>query len=277
MLISQAEKYLASRSVSEMYAKRVRSNIRCLTEFAGGIPSLGGLSYQLVNRWLSSLVAKGLNARTVNGYRQAVFSVWHDAFMDGLTDTSPLRVRRLKVPSLLVRAYTRDEICALIEATSRLTGLYCNGVQRQEFWRAAVLLAYDSGLRRGDLLTLRLEHIEPDGTFAIVQSKTGQVHRGKLRPETLAALARLPHPKDVALPWPHRIEVFSDHFARLKRAAGVKRGTLKWVRRATGSHAEKRNAGDGAKILGHADPRVFDRFYRDRTIADDKPIEPPPL
>lgn len=276
-LATQAERYLSARTVSEQYATRVRSNVADLIRFAGGELTIADLTCSLVNHWLASLASRGLNPRTVNGYRQTVYSVWHDAFMDGLCEEPPLRVRRAKVPALIIRAYQRGEIMQLVEATSRLTGLYANGVRRQQFWRAAILLAYDSGLRRGDLLDLTLSDIEPDGTFRIVQSKTGQEHCGRLSPETLAEISRLPHPRGRVLPWPHRREVFSDHFGILRRHAGISRGSLKWVRRSCGSHAEKRRAGDGAKILGHRDPRVFERFYQDRSITNDKPIDPPPL
>lgn len=276
-VVALVERYLSQNDCSPDYARRLIDRAEKLTKFAGGQLLLKDLTCELVNRWLASLAKAGLKPRTINCYRQAIYTVWQDAFMDGLCAEPPLRVRRSKVPAMIISAYTSDEIGKLIEAASQMSGEYRNGVAKREFWYAAVMLAYDSGLRRGDLMHLLLDDIQPNGNFRIVQRKTGQEHRGKLRPATLKAIEKLPRTDGRVLPFPHRKEVFSEHFTQLRKLAGVKRGTLKWVRRSTGSHAEKRRAGDGAKILGHRDPRVFERFYQDRSITHDDPIEPPPL
>lgn len=55
---------------------------------------------------------------------------------------------------------------------------------------AYILVAYDTGLRMGDILSLRLEDIDLNGSMVVTRHKTGKPIRCQLRPETMAAIAK---------------------------------------------------------------------------------------
>jgi hypothetical protein len=118
--------------------------------------------------------------------------------------------------------------------------------------------------------------VAADGTVSFVQHKTGFPHRVQLSAEAREFCSRL-NCRRMLLPWPYEIDYFSKCFKRLQRLAGVARGSFKWIRRSAGSYAEKQQPGSGAKLLGHRDASVFQRYYNDESISGTLPQLPPPL
>jgi len=124
---------------------------------------------------------------------------------------------------------------------------------------------------------MKHDAIGSDGSWAVVQSKTGNVHRGKFSSETMKLLAKIPRPCGRALPFPVTIRYFGGGFRVVRNLADISRGTFKWLRRSAGSYADAKRKGDGPRMLGHRDSRVFQRFYEDLSITESEPVSPPPL
>jgi hypothetical protein len=61
------------------------------------------------------------------------------------------------------------------------------------------------------------------------------------------------------------------------KAAGVRDGCFKWLRRSAGSYADAAQAVNGSRLLGHADQRVFGKHYEDKSINRKEPIAPPKI
>jgi len=274
-LLSHVERYIRARDMSAQYANNLRADCRAYARWMGRSVHIGELNCDDVNDWLAAL-QRELKPQTVDSYRRHLLAVWRDAFMQGFNDEPPLRVRRIKLPRAPVRAYTQSEILRLIHAAAQLKGRHRNGNRRADFWLALLFSAYSTGLRRGDLLLVFRDMIEPDGSATIVQSKTGIQVRVKFSADALQYAARLESREGLLLPWPYRRDALVPRFNALRKMAGLNRGTLKWIRRSAGSLAERERPGDGARLLGHS-PHVFRSNYEDRSITQAEPVQPPPL
>ncbi len=126
------------------------------------------------------------------------------------------------------------------------------------------------------MLRLEWKHVAPTGRLTFLQSKTQFTHTVQLSSEALFFAGKLTTTGKV-LPWPYEKNWFGVTFKRLQQAAGVKRGSWKWVRRSAASYAESVEPGAGARLLGHRDGRMFTRHYQDQSIVGENPISPPAL
>jgi integrase len=273
-ILAYAERYLLAKEVTPEWARTMRAYVRRFCAWAGCEVPIHEVSSPLVNAWLASLA--GMNPWTLANHRCAIVAVWRYAYEEGDNDHPPLRVRRVRKPPLLVEAYSHVEIRALLRAAASLSYVHCDGRPAALFWQAAIHLAYSCGSRRGDLLKLRWQHVQPNGVVRWAQSKTKYLAAARLSRQSLYFARRLAHP-ELVLPWPYKLGRFCGHFNRMRDAAGVTRGTFRWLRRSAGSFAEREQAGNGARLLGHRDPGVFKRHYQDDAIVGELPPEVPPL
>lgn len=275
-IIGYTERYLLARSVSRDYATALRSRVEAFCAWAKADVPIFAVCPDLVNEWLAELEESGMSVWSLRDYRGSILSVWNDAFDKGDNDHAPLRIRKFTKPRIIVKAYTHREIATLLKAAAKLGKVHSDGNKSSIFWQAAINVAYCCGPRRGDLLAVDWEQVSPDGVLAFVQHKTGFPNRAKLTREALALCRKLKGDGRL-LPYPYCEDWFSSSFKKLRKSAGVMRGSFKWIRRSAGSYAELKEKGAGAKLLGHRDPTVFQRFYEDEEITGENPAEPPPI
>ena len=225
---------------------------------------------EVVNGFLASLI---LSPYTVRSYRSDILSIWNAAADEDRVGYPVLRrIRNPKCPELAIECYTVEEVRKLIAAAAKMRGGYPNGVAKRVYWTAAIMIAWDTGLRRGDLWNLRTSAIRKDGTAKVVQHKTGQVVTVRLRESSFRSL--MPFTSDQALNWPLDASYFGRHFQILVRSAGVNRGSFKWLRRSSGSYVEIQLPGSGHRQLGHKSPQIFDKHYDGKLGGHTGPLPP---
>jgi integrase len=274
-LLSYVDRVLLARDITPDYAAKVRNCCRKFCEWLECDPGIDGLEPQSVNEFLVYLQSMGKRPDTVAGYRRAIMVVWNVAYLEGDAHIPPLRVRRIRTPREPVDAFTMAEIRILLETARGLTGYFPNGVRRADFWTAVIHLAYSTGLRRGDLLQLERAQILENGVARVLQHKTGYQITVRISSDGLAAVNRMAGAR--ALPWPYHSNALSRQFRSLVKAAGIRPGQFRWLRRSSASYAEQDCPGNGSRILGHRSSRIFGDFYEDQTITHLAPIVPPPL
>lgn len=262
--------YFAARSVTNGYRVNVARRVAKLEAFAGANDIEAVLSYDQVNGFLRQLDRSPV---TVRSYRTDFLSLWNYAADRNLVPY-PIarRIFRPETPELLVECYTLEEVRAILGAARLLRGSYPNGVGKARYWLGAISLAWDSGIRRGDVWRFRRDAVRPDGTFSQVQGKTGNVVRARLRASTIAALDAIGLPQPCR--WTLDPSFFGRHFRKLVKAAGVNRGSFKFLRRASGSYVEAQQPGAGHKHLGHSNASVFDKFYDAKLGGHTLPMPP---
>jgi integrase len=117
----------------------------------------------------------------------------------------------------------------------------------------AVRVAWDTGLRWGDLTALRVDQITEGGLVRLQQSKVRRSLLCRLSPSTwaLAQQSVWSCPRGVLLPWTCSHETFGQQVAHLVRLAGIRPGSWKWLRRGSATDVELAEAGSATAFLGH--------------------------
>jgi integrase len=235
--------------------------------WAGGPVKLEELDERSVSAWLRDYSEEAA-PHTVRGKKAMLLALWRGASDDGACE-EPIsrRVRKTRVPQQVVTAWTKEEVERLLAACQKLPRWHKCGLRRSVWWDLAVRVAWESGLRWGDQIVLPVGSVRPDGLVSWSQSKTGKVVTFQFSGSTMAALtASLEQcPRQLVMPWPSSQETFLDQVERLVQRAGIRPGTWKWIRRASGTDVELQQPQAGHKHLGNT-AKVFDAFYGDQTI-----------
>jgi integrase len=276
------EEYQLRRDIRGGTVRQYRIAVNLIDRWAGRPVRLDELNERLASEWLqaySSTVAP----HTVRAKKQALLALWRAASDEGLCDEPRTRrVRRVRLPERVVVAWTKEEVERLLAAAATLPRWHRCGLRRSAWWDLAIRVAWDSGIRWGDLVSLRVDQIGPDGSCTLSQRKTAKVSAFRLSPSTLAALrASLEAcPRKLVCPWPTSPETFRDQMTRLVAKAGGRPGTWKWIRRGSGTDVELQAPGLGHRHLGNT-PAVFRASYEDQTITGSgipapRELRPPP-
>jgi integrase len=213
----------------------------------------------------------GVAPNTVRSKRSHVLIMWRAAADDGLCQLPTRRVRPVNVPWKAPVAWTRDEVESLLAACSGLKRGHRCGLRRSEWFELAIRVAWDLGLRWEDQMArLEVRLVGPDGTVALQQGKTGRIVLCTLSEPTLAAIRASveAHPRKLVTPWPCSHETFCSQFKRLVKAAGVRPGTWKWLRRASATDVEIQCPRAASAHLGHTPgSMIAERSYIDPTLV----------
>lgn len=266
--------YQLTRRLRASSAYQLHHSLRIFEAYLGHAATIRELNPATVNAWLVSL-ERTHGQRTVAGHRVNLLSLWRDAADRGLV-SAPARVRKVPRPRPCPVSWTADELSRVARCASQFHGLLTNGVPRATYFEALVHAAYDSGLRRSDLWTLRRSQIRSDGTIVMRQQKTGLPHHPVFRERTMQLLRSLPG--DTPLAWPGDPRRFYVEWQALILFSDVPNGSLQQIRR-TGATMVKRATGDPEAVrryLGHSS-LTMQRHYVDESIAVPHPVTPPPL
>ncbi len=292
--------YRRDHEIKQSSVQSLNAVVARFSRYLGRQALLADLAAPQVNQWLASMHGKG-SPETAYGYRRMLLTLWRAAHLDGFVAEYPHRVRRIKRPDRIVEGWDAGQMAKLLAACDHLRGAIRgvrignveewfgsdrgrpwrtveseerqNGnatylqIDKRAYFRAMFLVAWDSGLRLGDVFSIERSWIErqPDGSgrFAIVQSKVGRRIDRFLRPETMQAIdAMFPPERKLLFPlWCFR-EAFYRVVKRIVKRAGLS-GTMRWIRRGSASEVEKASPGCGKLHLGHSPKSVglFEQSY----------------
>ncbi|HEY1601791.1 MAG TPA: hypothetical protein VGG64_19475 [Pirellulales bacterium] len=271
--------YLLMRPMSRQSAVAMAKAIESYGKFLGRPATVGDLRAKLVNRWLAVLESDGRHGQwSVRGHRQRLVALWNAAYREDppLVEELPLRVRPIKRPDVAPEAWTREQMQALLAQADTLQGVFrCSRVSRCDYWRAYLLVSYDTGLRLGDMMRVTFADLRA-GKFVVTQGKTQKPLVKQASAAASTAVAAIEHPQR------ERVfggvicrQAFFEHFKRLAEAAGLK-GTSRWIRRTSGTLVEAASPGDGHKHLGNG-ADVFEKHYLDQRMLPSQFPLPPAL
>lgn len=267
-----ARRVVASRPMSRVYSGTLIRRAAALQLFSQTDSLEGCLTEPMVNGFLANLDG---SPYTKKSYRGDLLLLWRAAADEGFVPyPMPRRIRRERLPDLVVECFTEDEARQIVTTCRTLRGGLPNGVGKRLYWEAIVRAAWDTALRRGDLWGLRRDCIRGDGTAIVVQNKTGKLASVRFRPSTIAALDAIGG--TAPLGWPLNSCSFGEAFRKIVRASGVQKGTFRWFRRASGSYVEALQPGSGHKQCGHSTTAVFNKHY-DAKLAGTNWPQPPEL
>lgn len=250
--------------------------------------TIDDLDRSTVNAWIDCRVREAsLSVHTIKTRRGALLAIWNGAVGLEILPDPPAKIRKLRIRPKNPTAWEREEIEQLIRfALHEWQKRYLPKIElpRGLYFGSLAAAGYDTGLRLGDLLSLEREWIRVDGFgeghLAIVQSKVSRLVGCRLHKETMRLIDELmAHNPGRRLIWPMwgRREALYSQFRKLVRAAGIRDGTFRYLRRASTTHVEIAYPGKGQEHAGHADGGVTRRHYLDAYQLQSTAVCPPPL
>lgn len=273
------EQYSLEHDIRAESATQLRYSLATFEKFLGHKPIATDLTDNVVNRFILWLASAGYANETARTRRRGLLTLWRAAAQDSIA-APPRKVRRLAPRHSVPRAWTPEQVAAILAECYKLPGTFRKHrhIQRAKFAAAICMVCYETGFRRGDVLRIHRHQIQPCGLIVLVQSKTGQPHLARIRPETIALIddmgtAGRPHVFGGVVT-PRWLGKLVD---RICKAAGIDEGSVKWLRRSGATHAEKENPGAGYRYLGHTTPRVAWQSYLDPLQLKNDAIQPPEL
>ena len=176
----------------------------------------------------------------------------------GINVPNPVQmVRKPQSPQARSRVLTDDEVSKLLEALEP-TG------RRSHWTKPAVQLALATAMRRGELLSLRWEHVDLQNRTAFLSdTKNGESRTVPLSTAAVQVFAELPrHISGVVIP----VKFFSldAAFKRARERAGLENVRFHELRRTAITRMAERlpNVIELAAVSGHKSLMVLKRYYR---------------
>jgi integrase len=279
-VVDYVQVYATTHELEHETIRQYRMTAERLEVWAGGPVLLTDLNELLVSAWLRAYAGSGVKPSTVRSKRTQLMALWRSAADEYLCEPPTRRVRSARVPWEPRDCWTLAEANALLRAAAGLRRSPRGGMPRAEWFDLAIRVAWDSGLRWGDLVQLRVADIH-NNIVVVAQHKTRRPVCGRLSGSTVAALEESVrrHPRELVTPWSASHETFNAQVRRLVARAGIRPGTWKWLRRGSATDVELQEPGRGlaARHLGHAPgSRIAEIHYIDpRVVAAHAPIVSP--
>lgn len=271
-MIDVALLYCEERKLSADYEQALKRVARSMAE-AGVTPlTIRDSSF---NRWLAGLKQ---DATTRSNYARMGMTLWRHALDCELAEHCPKRIVRVKPRNKVPVAWTMGELAALLHAARQETGRFKRSrCPMSVFFTAYIRTGFETGLRFGDLLSLRCEQLRGD-RLHVVANKTGSAVPKVLSESCVQALRELRHLGDGEsfFAWAICKKQLRQHFKALCKQAGLK-GSPKWLRRSGATHCEIQQPGSAGRFLGHLSPGLAMRYYVDRTLLSEECPAPPPI
>lgn len=176
-----------------------------------------------------------------------------------------------------VRAWSAEELTTLFKVGKRVQGNFRSGCPKSLFWQGFVLVGYETGLRLGDLLTLRSCDFARNCTdLAVTANKTGEPIMRGLTPPAAAAVRELIRlsPDGSVFGWALSRRYVKSQFTKLAKTAGLE-GSVRWLRRTGATACECQAPGSSSRFLAHRSPGVAQRHYVDWSKVTKQPVPPP--
>ena len=261
------EKYLSNRLCSAEYARQ-------LTKLA---ERLGGLTADGVNAYLRSRKDSVAPVTLANERRQAL-TLWRWAWEEGLVDSPPRGVMRVRAPLQPVQAWTIAHCQELVKGAAAFSGKRLrNGADLGDFLRCWVLLGYETGARYGDIFSWTGDNIR-GCAISWVTGKTGQICTRILSDQAVeAARSMLPKSPDGRILGWVASRRYSFRLMRRLLASSVKTGSGRWLRRSAATHIEMTDPGKAQWFLAHRSPGLAARHYLDQAQLAGATARPPSL
>ena len=263
--------YVPLKGISAQTESLYKMTIAEFGRSLGHAPSLADLEELKVARFLAKRVRERKPATAAKD-RSQIRAMWELAARRKMVDLWPT-IQRIRIPERVPEAWLTGEMAKILESAARETTDYC-GIPAALWWRAILLVCYDTGERIGSVMALLWRDVR-DGYILYPaenrKNKTRDIMR-RVSPETFDSLQAIRlgrKDSDAVFPWPRtkgylwkRLEII------LERAGLPHDRSCKFhkIRKTTASYAEA--AGLSAQaILDHSDPKTTRKYLDPRIVA----------
>lgn len=262
LAIRQFAKVVLATADAELITSRAAADL-------AELPRLEDLTEERMAAFVASRRLEGIAAGTIAGEQRKLFALWRYACKRGYITIWPAS-HPVKVPARIPRAWTREELRRLFDATKFATSSI-RGSGSPLWWRCLFSVLWDTGERITAVLSLCWDNVDLEGLTVYIPAedrKGGQVDRlYPIAPETAELLALLPRDRrPFWFPW--TLSTLYRRLERLLKKGGLpadRRSKFHRIRRSTASHYEAAG-GNATELLGHTSRKVT-RGYLDPRIV----------
>jgi integrase len=265
--------YAPMRGISDRTLRLYGFTLAAFGEFLGHEPTLEDLDPLVVARFLAWRL-RDREPGTAAKDRAQLRALWQlawDEAIPGVKRGPSASLRRIVVPERVPEAWLTDEMRRLVAAAGEERGLV-DGVDAAGYWRALLLVTYDTAERISAVLSLKFRDVHDGMVHFRAEGRKG--HRRditrSIKPETQAAIAAISTPpRDVVFPWGRAVSTLYHHLDRVLKRAGLpvdRRSKFHRIRRTAASYYEAAG-GDAQELLDHSSPALKRKSYIDPRIT----------
>lgn len=267
------EKYKAADEVSRSTTRKYNYDLRRWEKLSGN-PIIGEITNATLAEFRAAAIAAGLSPSSINTTWRTLKAILRriarqetgNPWGEGIIEHVP-QMRLVREVLSLPRRVSLNDLAAFYVAC-RHAQYPRRGPHPSDWWRALLVTAYCTGLRRGDLIALEWSQIDLQAaeiTFAA--SKTQKAAVLPLHPCAVAHLERIRTTGQcrVFRSMKTRDSISGSFYTRwrwiMERSAVAEPFTLHDVRRTIASEIDRARPGLGSVLLQHSPRSVTSRFY----------------
>lgn len=262
--------YVPLSGIGERTRRLYSLTIGSFGRFLGRAATLADFDELVVARFLADRVRKRA-AATAAKDRAQLRALWEMAARRKLVESWPT-IKIIRVPVRVPECWLTEEFQRLLAAASK-EQTTLDGIPAALWWRALLLLCYDTGSRCTEAISLRWRCVKPRAVLFVAEDRKGRradIYReiGETTTAALEAIRGTRGPDDLVFPWPRshtylwkRLEII------LKRAGlpATRRDKFHKIRRTTASYYEAAG-GDAQTLLDHSSRAVTQRYLDPRVV-----------
>lgn len=239
-------------------------------KFLGRAPTLADFDELLVAKFLSHRV-RTRAAGTAAKDRSQIRALWEMAARRKLVDQWPT-IKTIRVPVRVPECWLTEEFQRLLDASAK-EQVTLDGIPAALWWRALLLLCYDTGSRCNEAVSLRWRCVKPGAVLFVAEDRKGRradIYR-EISERTAAAMEAIRGsrgPGDLVFPWPRSHTYLWKRLAIILKRAGLpagRRDKFHKIRRTTASYYEAAG-GDAQTLLDHSSRAVTQRYLDPRIV-----------
>ena len=167
------------------------------------------------------------------------------------------------------KAAKLEHIGDLYSAAVAMDRPHVEGITAAAWWRALLVVALNTGLRRGTLFQLRMSHVKWSNKQLVIPPQRLKTARGQtlpLNPITLQHLEAIRTERQLVFPWHNGMECFHKTFHRLQDVAGIpeeEQFGLHGIRKRAATLLCEHSLQAAQLLLGHTTARTTVAHYID--------------
>lgn len=261
--------YSPIRGISDRTITLYQFTLASFGAFLGHEPTTADLEQLVVAKFLAWRL-RNRSPGTAAKDRAQLRALWDFCAREKLVEKFPT-MRTIVVPERIPQAWLSDEMQRLVESAAQEVGSI-DGVPAGDWFRALMLLCYDTGERSGSVMALPWSNVLGNQVIFSAEERKGR-RRDIVRPiseATVAALEKIRQPyRDLVFPWPWARSVLYHRMDRVLKRAGLpsdRKSKFHRIRKTTASYYAAAG-GDAQRLLDHSSPAVTRRYLDPRIVA----------
>lgn len=262
--------YQPLKGISDRTVAIYGFTLKAWGDFIGRPPTLEDLEELGVARFLSHRT-RTREAATAAKDRCQIRALWEFSARRNMVRTWP-QLPRIRVPERVPEAWLTEEMGRLLAAAAAEPGRI-GDVPASLWWRAALMLGYESGERAKALRLLRWKHVRGCVVTFVAETRKAKVRdiAREISVETADLLLSIKGsrgPDDLVLPWPYSETYLYNKLNAILKRAGLptdRRSKFHRIRRTTASYYEAAG-GSAQQLLDHSSPRTTKGYIDPRIV-----------